>query len=56
MAKSRKVGGATSSIEYAPHKIKKIRAAAARAERRWAAMAGPVTVREASPRRLSDDT
>lgn len=49
MAKSRRVGGATSSIEYSPNKIKKMKAAAARTERRWAAMAGPVTIRRTEP-------
>jgi hypothetical protein len=48
MASKPKVGGATSVIEYSPIKINKMRAAAARTERRWAAMAGPVRTRMAS--------
>ena len=39
-----KQGGNTSSVEYSPAKIKRMRGRQKRQEDRWAARSGPVTV------------
>lgn len=42
-----KTGGATGGMEYSPAKAKRRAAARKGQERRWAAKAGPVEVRQA---------
>ena len=37
-------GGNTSSVEYAPWKLKRMRIARRRQEARWARLAGPVII------------
>jgi len=42
-------GTSTGSVEYSPAKAKRMRQRRASEERRWAAMAGPVTVTKVQP-------
>jgi hypothetical protein len=42
----RKEGDASGGIEYDPRKLKAMMRSKARTEARWAAMAGPITVRK----------
>ena len=49
-----KTGIPTGSVVYSPGRLKAMRAAARRTERRWAAMAGPVSVRRIEPEESED--
>ncbi len=51
-----KQGGNTSSVEYSPGTLKRIRAARARQEARWAARSGPVTTTLLSPEQAEQRT
>lgn len=46
---SKKTGSPTSSVEYSPARKKRMDAARRRQEKRWAAKAGPVIVRQKDP-------
>jgi hypothetical protein len=46
MGKKGKTGGNTSSVEYSPARVERMNRARERQEKRWARMAGPVTIRK----------
>jgi hypothetical protein len=50
-----RTGSATSSVEYSPERLRRMSAAMARTETRWARMAGPVTVRRLPNERVASE-
>jgi hypothetical protein len=48
-----KAGGNTGTVTYSPQRAARKRKQRQAQERRWAAMAGPVTVRQAQPKGIA---
>lgn len=50
---ARKAGGNTGSVEYSASRAKRKRRQRQAEDKRWAAMAGPVTVRKVAPQGIA---